>query len=63
MCNILGKKNIQTEPSKVNDIAHPKPTVNIEKWVANLSPVQQSFLLSILLKQSQSKKMLVLNAF
>jgi hypothetical protein len=54
MCSILEKKNIQTEP-KANDFTLPKSTVNIEKWVANLSPIQQKFLLSTLLKQTQSK--------
>ncbi|XP_046457239.1 transmembrane protein 65-like [Daphnia pulex] len=49
---ILGTKKIQTEPSKT-DFAQPKPTVNFEKWVANLSPAQQNSLLSTLLKQTQ----------
>ena len=55
MCKILEKKNIQTEPSnKANDFAQMKPTVNIEKWVSNLSPAQKNCLLSTLLKQTQS---------
>jgi hypothetical protein len=57
MCKILEKKNIQTEPSnKANDFAQMKPTVNIEKWVSNLSPAQKNCLLSTLLKQTQSNK-------
>lgn len=46
--------HLHTGIPKTNDIGQPKSTVNLETWVANLTPTQQSLLLSTLLKHTES---------